>query len=1004
MKTLCLSLLVSFYFLFSFQSVSAQWIRQYPLAKLEHVVDIAAHQDGHGYAVGADDMILRLDPGTKTWELLQTWNSGWTLEAVDYLEGTSGAIVAAGGQGVIVSTDNGDHWTSIANAPGGIHAIQVTSATDLLVVSDEGVFRWTNNAWTDLNLPVTSGVDGGFILDPQHIYCIIGGATPKIYYTSNGGNSWFMNTEVPRPDVVKFYNALYGVAFDGREVFQTVNGGQHWTSVSNSAIHNSINDFTFGSSPNVMMAATFNGVPTISVDSGATWTQKDWSLIDERNFSVASVSDDEFWMGNDLSSIAYTSDAGTTWLETSGPDRKIMNDICFLNRNVGFAVGSTGTLLRTNNGGATWEDKSFGETRQFLSVHGLTTSDVWLGANQRIYHSADMGDSWQEKAVIPSANIIDILSVNANLILACSTSGIIYRSDDAGTTWDTVYQTNNQIRSIAKIEGNRFMATGFNGLILRSENQGLTWNVIAAPEAALQYEQTHFIGQEGWLVTSSFKKTMWHTTNAGDTWNPITLPIDRFWDGVYFITPDTGIIVGRSSAEGRAYITFNGGTNWQAGYITDFPLYGVTGLPNPNGSAWIYGFGSDIEILPYCTELPLINDLTGNASPCETDTITYSITSQGVDQYYWLFPSGWVILGDANNDTVRVKVGRNNGTISVTGLNTCGFSSPLSMNTNPVLVAKLASFEGDDSPCEAELITYTVVGTAITDYTWTFPGIDWEVLGNTDTDEVMVFAGESAGTITVTGTNVCGSAQVSKAVTPDLRPRMHSISGEGSPCEGLIAVFTADGEYYDEVVWTYPADWQVIGSANQGTIQLKIGEAAGTVSAQGINACGSSAIAEVLVTPLIIPEVTVIVNENVLTLSATGITYQWLLNGAPIDGATGAEYIATTSGDYSATIILETGCTTTTAPVSVILSSVDNGASILPLSVYPVPVNSTLYLKGITPGFDYTITDVAGALITRNSSAETSINVSTLPEGVYFLRLQQDQKSYMARFVVKSEK
>ncbi len=72
---------------------------------------------------------------------------------------------------------------------------------------------------------------------------------------------------------------------------------------------------------------------------------------------------------------------------------------------------------------------------------------------------------------------------------------------------------------------------------------------------------------------------------------PITLPIDRFWDGVYFITPDTGIIVGRSSAEGRAYITFNGGANWQAGYVTDFPLYGVTGLPHANGyrmDLWVW--------------------------------------------------------------------------------------------------------------------------------------------------------------------------------------------------------------------------------------------------------------------------------------------------------------------------------------------------------------------------------------------------------------------------------
>ena len=603
--------------IFACFSADAQWIRQYPLAKLEHVVDIAVHQDGYGFAVGGDDLILRLNGGSNQWDLLTSWDGGWTLESVDYLEGTFGQTVAAGGQGLILSQNGGDSWIEIANAPGGIFTTKVIGTQDIIVVGDEGVFRWNNNSWDDLNLPVTSGVDGGFILDDQHIWCFTNGTSPVVYYTSNGGANWNMNSQIDRPDVVKFFNTQYGIAFDSRTVYQSLNGGQTWEEFSNNAIHNSINDFAFGTSPNVLMAATFNGVPTISVDSGSTWTQKDLDLINERNYSIGATSDSEFWVGNDLSSITLTTDAGDNWIETSGPDRQIMNDIYFLDRNIGFAVGTDGTLLRTTNGGSQWEDISFGETRSFLSIFGLAPNDMWMGANQRIYHSADMGDTWQEKAALLGFNTIDVLAVNANIILACSPSGMILRSIDAGTSWDTVYQTAGQIRSLSKIDNQRYMATGFNGLILRSANQGATWTPLTAPEAGLQYEQTHFIGNEGWLVTSSFKKTMWHTTNAGDTWSPITLPIERFWDGVYFMSPDTGIIVGRSSAEGRVYITFNGGTNWQAGYITDFPLFGVTGIPNPNGTAWIYGFGSDIEVLPYCSELPIISNLTGASAPCK---------------------------------------------------------------------------------------------------------------------------------------------------------------------------------------------------------------------------------------------------------------------------------------------------------------------------------------------------------------------------------------------------
>ena len=987
--------------LFACISADAQWIRQYPLAKLEHVVDIAVHEDGHGFAVGGDDLILRLNGGSNHWDLLTSWDAGWSLESVDYLEGTFGQTVAAGGQGLILSHNGGDSWTEIANAPGGIFTTKVISTQDIIVVGDEGVFRWNNNSWDDLNLPVTSGVDGGFILDDQHIWCFTNGTSPVVYYTSNGGTNWNVNSQIDRPDAVKFFNSQYGIAFDSRTVYQSLNGGQTWEEVSNNAIHNSINDFAFGASPNVLMAATLNGVPTISVDSGLTWTQKDLDLINDRNYSIAATSDTEFWVGNDLSSITLTTDAGDNWIETSGPDREIMNDIYFLDRNFGFAVGTDGTLLRTTNGGSQWEDISFGETRSFLSVFGLTPNDMWMGANQRIYHSTDMGDTWQEKAALLGFNTIDVLAVDANIILACSPSGMILRSIDAGTSWDTVYQTNSQIRSLSKIDNQRYMATGFNGLILRSENQGATWTSLTAPEAGLQYEQTQFIGNEGWMVTSSFKKTMWHTTNAGDTWNPITLPIDRFWDGVYFISPDTGIVVGRSSSEGRVYITFNGGTNWQAGYITDFPLFGVTGIPNPNGTAWIYGFGSDIEVLPYCSELPVISNLSGPSAPCEDDIVTYSITSQDVEQFNWLFPTGWQIQGNPNNDTVRVKVGRNSGTISVTGLNDCGFSSPVSMSAGPILLPLVTNVAGDNSPCESELKTYVATSSDVQDFVWTFPGPDWLVNGQSNTDEISVFVGETAGNIIVHGSNSCGETQSQLPVTPELIPISQSVSGVQSPCQGDVVEYTFDCDFHHETTWTYPDDWQVIVSPNLISISLLVTESPGVVTATGVNPCGTSVTQEIQVTPLVEPEITIIVIGNLLTLSGTGATYQWYNDEGLIEGATEAEYIAVVSGVYYAAISFDNGCLRVTPPVDVVVTSVNRNIKVLPITVYPTPVNEQLYIKGIEDSYAYTITDMTGSLVINNTAADKSINVSSLSEGIYILRIEQDDNVYMARFVVE---
>jgi photosystem II stability/assembly factor-like uncharacterized protein len=105
-------------------SLSAQWDRQYPLEKLEQVLDIAVGNDGHGFAVGSNDLIQKLDPGTKQWDLLLSWNKKWKLEAVDYLSGTGGEFAAAGGNGFMFTENGGVNWTEIAGAPSGIKAVK----------------------------------------------------------------------------------------------------------------------------------------------------------------------------------------------------------------------------------------------------------------------------------------------------------------------------------------------------------------------------------------------------------------------------------------------------------------------------------------------------------------------------------------------------------------------------------------------------------------------------------------------------------------------------------------------------------------------------------------------------------------------------------------------------------------------------------------------------------------------------------------------------------------
>src|SRR4030095_2053050 len=179
--------------LFSTELLQAQWIRQYPMDKLEDVLDIDVSLDGYGFAVGSNDLLLRKTSGNNQWELLPGFGEGWRFEAIDYLEGSGGTVAAAGGEGMILTLDNGENWNEIAGAPAGIHTIKIFSITHIVVASDDGIYEWENGIWNDLDVPNPVGLKGAFILNDQVMWTNTLATSPAIYYTTNGGTSWSTN-------------------------------------------------------------------------------------------------------------------------------------------------------------------------------------------------------------------------------------------------------------------------------------------------------------------------------------------------------------------------------------------------------------------------------------------------------------------------------------------------------------------------------------------------------------------------------------------------------------------------------------------------------------------------------------------------------------------------------------------------------------------------------------------------------------------------------------------
>ena len=101
--------------------------------------------------------------------------------------------------------------------------------------------------------------------------------------------------------------------------------------------------------------------------------------------------------------ILHTSD-GYEWIEqTNHPLLEgSLFDVCFINSNEGWTVGTTGQVLKTSNGGELWLNEEVG-TDEFLEAVQFTspTNGFIIGANKAIYKYTQL-TSVEEETKLPT--------------------------------------------------------------------------------------------------------------------------------------------------------------------------------------------------------------------------------------------------------------------------------------------------------------------------------------------------------------------------------------------------------------------------------------------------------------------------------------------------------------------------------------------------------------------------------------------------------------------------
>jgi hypothetical protein len=380
------------------------------------------------------------------------------------------------------------------------------------------------------------------------------------------------------------------------------------------------------------------------------------------------------------------------------------------------------------------------------------------------------------------------------------------------------------------------------------------------------------------------------------------------------------VVLSASTSAGQTYQWLLGGT----------PIAGATGTSYTANASGNYSVkvtssvgceatSSAVSITVYALPTAAISN-GPTASFCAGASVVLNANTGSGLTYQWSL-NGTAISG-AVSATFTANAA---GSYSVQTTNSQGCSA-LS-TTTAVSVTPLPSTtitpSGPTSFCQGGSVLLTVASSAGQSQQWFLDGSP--VPGATGTS----LSANAAGNYTVqvvasTGCTATSSA-TSVAVYPLPAPTV-SAAGGTVICQGGATGLTATAPGATAFQWLLNGN-PIPGATNTSYTAT----AAGTYSVQATSSNGcvgtSSAVSVTQGTPpqaaaTALGATTFCSGGNVLLLasSGAGYSYQWLLNGTPIAGATAATYTATATGSYAVSIVSADGCSATSSGITVVVN------------------------------------------------------------------------------------
>jgi photosystem II stability/assembly factor-like uncharacterized protein len=212
-----------------------------------------------------------------------------------------------------------------------------------------------------------------------------------------------------------------------------------------------------------------------SSDGGLSWEQRPVEITREcpavgtprvTGIAIDPTNRNNVWMGIEVDGVRHSADRGETW-KTIGntiPNPDVHNVLVVEGPPKTIIVVVNRDIFTSIDEGATWKAHQLRASYPTIYPRGiavqpgngktvfLTIGDATPGSIGTVLRSQDTGATWEELSLPVPANsamwVVHMQPSNPKTVFAGSRYGYLYQSEDGGTTWKKLWREFSEITSV----------------------------------------------------------------------------------------------------------------------------------------------------------------------------------------------------------------------------------------------------------------------------------------------------------------------------------------------------------------------------------------------------------------------------------------------------------------------------------------------------------------------------------------------------------------------------